>query len=141
MTRLPGSGVVPRAFALAVLVIVTGFVGFWIAGDRSGLVLAIVTEALVVGLAIRSLFVGVMLDGDAVLVRGWFRDYRYGPGELQKVDAVPYWKFLDAKDPILALLKFTPTSGWVREIGATVAWKDGAAAQARTITEHLGVTE
>jgi hypothetical protein len=141
VTRLPGSGTVPRAFALAVLVIVTVFLMVWVAGDRSGLTLALVTEALVLALAIRSLFVGVYLDGEAVLVRGWFRNYRYRPGELQKVVPVPYWKFLDAKDPILALLKFTPTSGWVREIGATVAWKDGAAAQARRIGDHLGVSE
>lgn len=140
MTRLAGSGTVPRTFALTVLVIVTVFLAVWIAGDPGALVLALITEALVLALAVRSLFVGVFLDGDGVRVRGWFRDYRYGPGELTSVAAVPYWKFLSSTDPILALLKFTPTSGWVREIAATVSWRDRAAAQARRIAEHVGGT-
>jgi hypothetical protein len=124
-------------FALVAFVIVTVFLAVWIAGDRSGLVLAIAIEALAVAVLIRSLFVGVLFDGDTVLVRAWFRDHRYGPGELKAVTAIPYWKFLDPKDPILALLKFTPTSGWVREIAATVSWKHKAAEQARAITAHL----
>ncbi|CAN5579744.1 hypothetical protein BH09ACT4_BH09ACT4_10080 [soil metagenome] len=137
MTRLPGSGVVPRAFALAAAAIVTVFLVLWIVGDASGVAIAIVIEVLAVGLAARSLFVGVGFDGDAVVVRGWFRNFRYGPGDLTAVTAIPYWKFLDAKDPILALLKFTPRSGWVREIAATVSWKDSAAGQALAITERI----
>jgi len=141
MTRLRGSGTVPRVFALAALGIVTGFLGVWISiqGDALLSPLPYVIEALVVALAIRSLFVGVLLDGDAVLVRAWFRDYRYRPEELTAVTAVPYWKFLDATDPILSLLKFTPASGWVREVAATVSWKESALAQAAEIRRHLGV--
>ena len=138
-TRLDGSGTVPRVFALAVLVIVTVFLAVWVSGDRSGLVPAIVVEAVVLAVFIRSLFVGVLLDGDAVVVRAWFRDYRYAPGDLKAVAAIPYWKFLDAKDPILSLLKFTPARGWVREIAATVSWKDRTLAQAVAIRQHLGV--
>ncbi|MEO8260945.1 MAG: hypothetical protein ABI566_00135 [Pseudolysinimonas sp.] len=140
MTRLPGSGVVPRAFALAVLVIVTGFLVWWVSTGANvlGNPLPYVIEAGVVALAVRSLFVGVLFDGDAVLVRAWFRTYRYGPGELKQVAALPYWKFLDPKDPILSLLKFTPTQGWVREVAATVSWKDRTLAQAVAIRRHLG---
>jgi hypothetical protein len=139
-TRLDGSGTVPRVFAFAVLVIVTGFLVVWVSTHAEALLnpLVWVIEAAALGLAIRSLFVGVFFSGDAVLVRAWFRDYRYAPGELTAVTAVPYWKFLDPKDPILELLRFTPAAGWVREVAATVAWRDRAAAQARTITEHLG---
>ncbi|MCU1415919.1 MAG: hypothetical protein JWP32_93 [Schumannella sp.] len=141
VTRLPGSGAVPRAFACAVLVVGTVFLGVWVSAASSGLVPAIVLEAILVAAVIRSLFVGVLLDGDAVLVRGWFRDYRYAPGELKAVVAIPYWRFLDAKDPILSLLKFTPASGWVREISATVSWKDRTLAQAVAVRRHLGVEE
>lgn len=135
MTRLPGSGTVPRAFALAVLVIVSVFALVW--GEPAGLVLV----ALALVLAVRSLLLGVFLDGDAVRVRGWFRSYRYGPGDLTAVDAIPYWKFLDPKEPILSLLKFRPTSGWVREISATVSWKDRTLAQAVAIRRHLGIED
>jgi hypothetical protein len=136
-TRLEGSGTVPRVFAFAVLVIITVFLIVWIARDAGGLWFAIVVESLAIALAIRSLFVGAFFEGETLLVRAWFRDYRYAPGDISAVTAVPYWKFLDAKDPILALLKFTPTAGWVREVAATVSWRDRAAAQARTITERL----
>ena len=139
MTRLPGSGTVPRAFAFAVLVIVSVFVAVWMASDPGALALALVLEALAVVLAARSLFVGVLLAHDAIVVRGWFRDFRYGRDELQAVSPVPYWKFLSAADPILSLLKFTPEKGWVREISATVAWRDRTATHAARIREHLGV--
>ena len=139
MTRLPGSGTVPRAFAGAVLVIVTVFVLVWLSADRTSLVPALVLEAVAVALAARSLFVGVLLAPDAVVVRGWFGTHRYGRGELQAVSAVPYWKFLDRTDPILSLLKFTPVKGWVREISATVAWRDRTAAHAARVREHLGM--
>ena len=138
-TRLEGSGTVPRIFALAVLVIVTVFLAVWISGDRSGLVPAIVVEVVALAVFVRSLFVGVLFDGDDVLVRTWFRDYRYAPGDLTAVTAIPYWKFLDQKDPILSLLKFTPASGWVRELASTVSWKDSTLAQAVAIRRHLGV--
>ena len=139
MTRLRGSGTVPRVFALAVLIVVTGFLGAWVSTQAGALLSPIpyVIELLAVALVVRSLFVGVLIDGDAVLVRAWFRDYRYGPGELKAVTALPYWKFLDAADPILSLLKFTPTSGWVREVAATVSWKDRTLAQAAEIRRHL----
>ena len=140
VTRLPGSGTVPRVFAFAVLVIVTVFVIAWLASDRSALALALVLEAIALGLAVRSLFVGVLLAPDSVVVRGWFRDHRYARGGLRAVAAVPYWKFLDKKDPILSLLKFTPEKGWVREISATVAWRDRTVAHAARIREHLGVS-
>ena len=139
MTRLTGSGTVPRVFALAVLAIVTVFVAVWVSSDGQALPGALVVEALALAVAVRSLFVGVLLDADAVVVRGWFRDYRYPRGELTKVTVVPYWKFLDAKDPILSLLKFTPREGWVREISATVSWKDRTEAQAAEIRRHLGL--
>ena len=84
-------------------------------------------------------FVGVLLAPDAIVVRGWIVTHRYGRGELRAVESVPYWKFLDRKDPILSLLKFTPDKGWVREISATVAWRDRTAAHAARIREHLGV--
>ena len=100
---------------------------------------ALVPEAIALGLAIRSLFVGVFLAPDAVVVRGWFRDFRYPRGGLQAVTAVPYWKFLSKDDPILSLLKFTPDKGWVREISATVAWRDRTAAHAAKIRDHLGL--
>lgn len=138
-TRLPGSGTVPRVFALAVLVIVTVFVIVWLASDPGALVPALVLEVPAVALAVRSLFVGVLLAPDAVIARGWFRDYRYAPGGLRAVTAVPYWKFLSKEDPILSLLKFTPEKGWVREISATVAWRDRTATHAARIREHLGV--
>lgn len=141
MTRLRGSGTVPRVFALAVLAIVTVFVAVWVTADPSVLIGALVIEAAAVAMAVRSLFVGVLADGDAVRVRGWFRDYRYGPGELTKVSVIPYWRFLDAKDPILSLLKFTPAEGWVREISATVSWKDRTEAQAAVIRRHLALEE
>jgi hypothetical protein len=139
MTRLPGSGTVPRAFAGAVLVIVSVFVIVWVASDPGALVLALVLEAAVVALAVRSLFVGVLLAPDAIVVRGWFRDFRYTRGGLRAVSAVPYWKFLSRDDPILSLLKFTPEKGWVREIATTVAWRDRTATHAARIREHLGV--
>jgi hypothetical protein len=139
MTRLAGSGTVPRVFALAFLVMVTVFVAVWMSSVPSALPGALVIEGLAVAVAVRSLFVGVLLDGEDVVVRGWFRDYRYAPGELTKVAAVPYWKFLDAKDPILSLLKFTPREGWVREIPATVSGKDRTDAQAAQIRRHLGI--
>jgi hypothetical protein len=136
-TRLAGSGTVPRAFALAVLAIVTVFVVVWLVSDPGALVPALIPEVIALGLAVRSLFVGVLLVPDAVVVRAWFRDFRYPRGGLQAVTAVPYWKFLDRKDPILSLLKFTPDRGWVREISATVAWRDRTAAHAVRIREHL----
>lgn len=139
LTRLPGSGTVPRAFAFAVLVMATVFVLAWLASDTAALALALVLEALAVVLAVRSLFVGVLLAPDAIVVRGWFRDYRYARGGVRAVSAVPYWKFLSADDPILSLLKFTPERGWVREIAATVAWRDRTATHAARIREHLGV--
>lgn len=129
----------PRVFALAVLVVVTVFLVVWVTRDSSGLAPAIVIEALALALAVRSLFVGVLFDGEDVVVRGWFRDYRYRTGDVKAITAVPYWKFLDAKDPILSLLKFTPTSGWVREVAATVAWKDRTLAHAAEIRRHLAV--
>lgn len=135
MTRLPGSGTVPRAFAFAALVAVAVFVALW--REPAGALLLVPMIAL----AIRSLFVGVRLDGDGVLVRAWFRSYRYSPGELGAVTAVPYWRFLDPKEPILSLLKFTPTAGWVREVAATVSWKDRTLAQAVAIRRHLGIEE
>jgi hypothetical protein len=113
----------------------------WVSGDPGVLLGALVIEALAVAMAVRSMFVGVLLDGDGVRVRGWFRDYRYGLGDLTKVAAIPYWRFLDAKDPILSLLKFTPAEGWVREISATVSWKDRTEAQAAQIRRHLGIEE
>jgi hypothetical protein len=137
MTRLPGSGTVPRAFAFAVLVIVSVFVAVWMASDPGAVALALALEVLAIVLAARSLFVGVLLAEDAIVVRGWFRDFRYGRGELRAVSPVPYWKFLSAADPILSLLKFTPEKGWVREISATVAWRDRTAAHAVRIREHL----
>jgi hypothetical protein len=76
-----------------------------------------------------------------VLVRGWFRSYWYGPGDLTAVDAIPYWKFLDPKEPILSLLTFRPVTGWVREFSATVSWKDRTLAQAVAIRRHLGIEE
>ena len=139
MTRLPGSGVVPRVFAIAVLVIVAVFAAVWIAGDPSVLVGGLVLVALALAAAVRSLFVGVLLDGGRVRVRGWFRTICYAPGDLTSVSAIPYWRFLDADDPILSLLKFTPTSGWVREFSATVSWKERTLAQAAEIRRHLGL--
>jgi hypothetical protein len=139
MTRLRGSGTVPRIFALAMLVVVTVFVAVWLSSEPSVLAGALVLELLALAVVVRSLFVGVLLDGDGVVVRGWFRDYRWAPGELTTVAAVPYWKFLDAKDPILSLLRFTPREGWVREISATVSWKDRTEAQAAEIRRHLGI--
>jgi hypothetical protein len=139
--RLPGSGTVPRAFAFAVLLVVTAFVVAWIVSDPGSVALALILEAVALAVAIRSLFVGVLLAPDAVVVRAWFRDFRYARGGLQAVTAVPYWKFLDKKDPILSLLKFTPDKGWVREISATVAWRDKTAAHAARIREHLGIDE
>jgi len=139
VTRLPGSGTVPRVFALVVLAIVTVFLAVWLVRDAAALIPAVVIELLAVAAAIRSLFVGVLLAPDAVVVRGWFRDLRYARGGLRAVDAVPYWKFLDRKDPILSLLKFTPEKGWVREISATVAWRDKTAAHAAKIRDHLGL--
>lgn len=139
MMRLPGSGTVPRVFALVVLAIVTGFVIAWIAFDIGALIAALILEAAVLALAVRSLFVGVLLAPDAIVVRGWFVDVRYGRGELRAVEAVRYWKFLGADDPILSLLKFTPEKGWVREISTTVAWRDRTAAHTVRIREHLGL--
>lgn len=141
MTRLPGSGTVPRVFALAVLVVVTVFLLLWLRADSSALVPALVIEAIALAVAVRSLFVGVLLAPDAVVVRGWFRVFRYARGGLRGAAAVPYWKFLDKKDPILSLLKFTPEKGWVREISATVAWRDRTAAHAARIRDHLGIEE
>jgi hypothetical protein len=137
--RLPGSGRVPRIFAFAVLAIVTVFVVVWLAMDRHSLALALVLEALVVALAIRSLFVGVLLVPGAIVVRAWFRDHRYAKGELRAVTPVPYWKFLGSVDPALSLLKFTPEHGWVREVASTVAWRDRTATHAARIREHLGI--
>jgi hypothetical protein len=121
------------------LVIVTGFVVAWLLSDPGALLSAAILEAIALGLAVRSLFVGVLLAPDAVVVRAWFRDFRYARGGLQAVTAVPYWKFLDKKDPILSLLKFTPEKGWVREISATVAWRDKTVSHAEKIRDHLGL--
>ena len=143
VTRLKGSGVVPRVFAFAVLVIVTAFLASWLASSPTAgptaLPIAVVLEVLALALAIRSLFVGVILVDDGILVRGWFRDLRYGRGDLTRVDVVPYWKFLDPADPILSLLRFRPTSGWVREPGSTVAWKERTLAHAAEVRRHLGL--
>jgi len=139
MTRLPGSGIVPRVFAFAVLSIVTVFVIVWLVMDPASLGLALVLEALALALAIRSLFVGVLLAPDGVVVRAWFRTHRYAKGELKAVAPVAYWKFLGADDPALSLLKFTPVSGWVREIASTVAWRGRTAEHAARIREHLGI--
>ena len=139
MIRLPGSGTVPRVFAFAVFAIVTVFVIVWLALDPASIVLALVLEALVVALALRSLFVGVLLAPDAIVVRAWFRTHRYARGELRAVVPVPYWKFLGADDPALSLLKFTPESGWVREIASTVAWRGRTAEHAVRVREHLGI--
>lgn len=137
--RLKGSGTVPRVFALVLLLIVTGFLAAWVStrADAPLNPLMWIIEALGLALVVRSLFVGVFLDRDAVIVHGWFRSYRYERGGLRAVAAVPYWKFLDRTNPILSCLKFTPASGWVREISATVAWKDRSAAQAAAIMRHL----
>ena len=137
--RLPGSGTVPRIFASAVLAIVTVFVAVWLSSDRTSLALALVLEASVVALAIRSLFVGVLLVPNAIVVRAWFRDHRYARGELRAVTPVAYWKFLGSVDPALSLLKFTPGRGWVREIAATGAWRGRTAEHAVRIREHLGM--
>jgi hypothetical protein len=139
MNRLPGSGTVPRVFAFAVLAIVTVFVILWLVRDSGSLALALVLEGLVLALAIRSLFVGVLLARDAVVVRAWFRTHRYARGELKAVAPVPYWKFLGAEAPALSLLKFTPQSGWVREIASTVAWRGRTGEHAARIREHLGM--
>lgn len=141
MTRLAGSGAVPRAFALSALVVVTVFVIWWAAiqPDALSTPLLYIVEALALLIAVRSLRVGVFLDGDGVRVRGWVREFRYGPGEITAIGVVPYWSFLDKDDPILSLLKFTPASGWVREISATVSSKDRTLAQAAEIRRHLGV--
>jgi hypothetical protein len=139
LIRLAGSGTVPRAFAFAVLVVVTVFVIVWLASDPGAVLAALVPAVIAAGLAVRSLFVGVLLAPDAVVVRAWFRDFRYARGGLQAVTAVPYWTFLSKDDPILSLLKFTPDKGWVREISATVAWRDRTAAHAAKIRDHLGL--
>lgn len=136
-TRLRGSGTVPRVFAWALLAAVTVFDAIWFIPAPS--IGPVLVELVALALAIRSLFVGVSLDGPGILVRAWFRTYRYGPGELTTVTVLPYWKFLDAKDPILSLLKFTPAEGWVREVAATVAWKDRTLAHAAEIRRHLGL--
>ncbi|HWM33773.1 MAG TPA: hypothetical protein VNR36_05990 [Pseudolysinimonas sp.] len=136
MTRLAGSGTVPRVFALVVLAVVSIFLAVW-SGSGGPLPGIIVIETLALGLAVRSLFVGVLLAGDAVVIRGWFRDHRYERGSVRAVEAVPYWKFLDKSEPLLALLKVTPTSGWVREITATVASKERARAHAAAVQRHL----
>ncbi len=141
MTRLPGSGTVPRVFAFAVLAIVTVFVIVWVVLDPASVALALVLEALALALAIRSLFVGVLLAPDAVVVRAWFRTHRYGQGELRAVAPVAYWKFLGADDPALSLLKFTPETGWVREIASTVAWRGRTAEHAARVREHLGMSD
>ncbi len=141
MTRLPGSGTVPRVFALALLVIVTVFVAVWLSLDAASLGLAIALEVLAVALAVRSLFVGVLLDPGAVVVRAWFRTHRYARGELRAVAPVRYWKFLDSSAPALSHLKFTPERGWVREVASTVAWRDRTAEHAARIREHLGLAE
>ena len=138
MTRLPGSGNVPRVFALVVLLVAAVFATAWIVNDPGGLIPALVLAGAALALAVRSLFVGVLLAPDAIVVRGWFVTYRYGRGDLRAVKAVPYWAFLDKKDPILSLLKLTPEKGWVREISTTVAWRDRTAAHAAKIREHLG---
>jgi hypothetical protein len=141
VTRLAGSGRVPLVFASAVAVVVTVFVGAWYLVDLTGAVPKSAVILIVVLLALRSVFVGVFIDGDDVVVRGWFRDYRYGPGDLTKVTTVPYWAFLGKTDPILSFLKFTPVSGWVREVSATVSWKDRTSAHAAAIRRHLGIED
>jgi len=138
-TRLKGSGTIPRFFAFAVLAAATIFIAVWLSSTPSALPVALILELLALALAVRSLFVGAFLAGDGILVRGWFRDFRYGPDDLTRVDVVPYWKFLDPKDPILSLLTFRPASGWVREVAATVAWKDRTLTHAAEIRRHLGL--
>ncbi|HTL41544.1 MAG TPA: hypothetical protein VL294_08730 [Pseudolysinimonas sp.] len=138
-TRLRGSGLVPRIFAVGAFAVVSVFLGVWLAADASGWPLALAIELAVAALAVRSLFVGVFLAGDGVLVRGWFRDFRYGPGELTAVVVLPYWRFLDPKDPVLGLLSFRPASGWVREVGATVASRERVLTHAAEVRRHLGL--
>lgn len=139
--RLPGSGTVPRVLAALVLVAITIFNAFWLGSGGAPLAAIVAIELFAVGLLVRSFFLGVFLAGDAVIARTWFRDVRYGPGELGSVEVVPYWKFLDRDDPILSLLKFRPTQGWVRELGGTVAWKDRTMSHAAAIRRHLGLDE
>lgn len=121
----------------------TVFTLWWVSIRPDGLrnPLPYVLELLAVALFVRSFLVGTFLAGDTVVARTWFRTFRYGPGELRAVEPVAYWKFLDKSDPILALLKFTPESGWVRELTGTVAWKDRAAAHAAEVRRHLGIEE
>jgi hypothetical protein len=107
--------------------------------DPSSLALALVIEGLVVVLAVRSLFVGVLLAPDAVVVRAWFLTHRYARGELRAVVPVAYWRFLGGDNAALRLLKFTPERGWVREIASTVAWRGRPAEHAARIREHLGM--
>jgi hypothetical protein len=137
--RLRGSGVVPRIFALGALAVVSVFLGVWLAGGASAWPLALVIEIAVAALAVRSLFVGVFLAGDGVLVRGWFRSFRYAPGDLSAVVVLPYWRFLDRNDPVLGLLSFRPVSGWVREIGATVASRERVLTHAAEVRRQLGL--
>jgi hypothetical protein len=137
--RLRGSGVVPRIFAVGAFAVVSAFLGVWLAGDASAWPLALVIELAVAALAVRSLFVGVFLVGDGVLVRGWFRSFRYAPGELTAVVVLPYWRFLDRTDPVLGLLSFRPVSGWVREVAATVAPRERVLGHAAELRRHLGL--
>jgi len=137
--RLTGSGTIPRVFALTALLLVTIFLLVWLLADSSNWPVAVIIELLTLALAIRALVVGVFLTDSGILIRGWFRDFRYDRGDLTRVDVIPYWKFLDAKDPIFSLLKFRPTSGWVRELAATVAWKDRTLAHAAEVRRHLGL--
>ena len=136
--RLDGSGTIPRIFAALALAAVTVFLGAWLAGGAP-LPAILVIEAVPVALLVRSLFLGVFLEPDAVRIRSWTRTFRYRRGDLRAVAAVPYWRFLDRERPALALLKLTPESGWVREPSGTVAWRGGAARHAAAIRAHLGI--
>jgi hypothetical protein len=139
VTRLPGSGGAIRILAVAMLVVATAFLGAWLALGGP-LPAVVVIEALVLAVVVRSLFTGIFLAGPDVVVRGWARSFRYAPGELRAVTTVPYWRFLGTENPLLVVLRFTPESGWVREIGTTVAAGERGAAQAAAIRRHLGLS-
>lgn len=142
-TRLPGSGVVSRVLALGLLAAVAAS-HLWVFYGDLGAVLRsppawLMTAAFAV-VAIRSLFVGVFLGDGEVLVRGWFRSFRYRPGELRAVEAVPYWRLPGVDSPI-RLLRFVPVSGWVREPSTTGATRARAAEHAAAVRRHLGMKE
>lgn len=142
-TRLPGSGVVSRVLALGLLAAVAVLL-LWASGTDPDAVLRAPWAWLVAGvaaaIAVRSLFVGVYLREGEVLVRGWLGSFRYRPGELRAVEAVPYWRLPGADSPV-RLLRFVPATGWVREPSTTGATRDRAAEHAAAIRRHLGMKE